>query len=132
MEIEKEIEEIKKKLESFERRISVLEGKPQQLVSKSLSIKEFLLQKNPKDDTDKTLGIGYYLEKYEGFELFNIKDLEDGFRRAKEKVPININDKVNKNIQKGFIDEAKDKKNNFKAWYLTNSGEKFVENGFGE
>ena len=101
-------------------------------VPKQTSVKEFILQKNPKDEIQKTLTIGYFLEKYEKLPTFNVKDLAIGFERAKEKIPSNINDKVNKNIAKGYMMEAQERKDNFTAWILTNSGEKFVDQNFKE
>lgn len=126
-------EEIREKLADLEERIGKLEGlfkSNPKVVSKEISIKEFILQKTPKDDVQKTLAIGYYLEKYDNLSVFNAKDLEDAFSRAKEKPPKNINYKVIKNIEKGYMMESKDKKDNLKAWSLTNSGEKVVENNF--
>lgn len=79
-----------------------------------------------------TLVLGYYLEKHRDLLAFNIKDLESAFREAKESVPDNINYKVVKNVEKGHMMEAKEKKDNLKAWNLTASGEKFVENNLKE
>ena len=126
-----EIADIIKKLEDHERRISALEGMPQKTKSggKKLSIKEFIIEKRPSDDVQKTLVIGCYLEHIEGMDKFNVKDLTEGFRLAREPLPTNINDKVNMNIAKGHLMTAKEKKDNRKAWYLTARGEEFVENG---
>ena len=126
-----EIADIMKKLEDHERRISALEGMPQETISegKKLSVKEFILEKKPSDDVQRTLVIGYYLEHFEGMDKFNAKDLTEGFRLARQPLPANINDKVNLNIAKGHMMAAKEKKDKFKAWCLTNTGEKFVENG---
>jgi len=125
-------EEIKKILDNHEKRIQklekLLESKPIQ-TKKQISVKEFILTKKPKNDVEKTLVIGYYLENFRSMSSFNAKDLEDGFREAKEKVPANINYKVIKNIEKGFMMEAKEKKDKLKAWTLTSTGERFVENG---
>jgi hypothetical protein len=126
------IKEIMRKLEDHESRISTLEGrqdKKTHIESKKLSMKEFLLTKKPANDVQKTLVIGYYLENIEGMNQFNVKDLTEGFRSAKEPPPLNINDKVNSNIQKGYMMEEKEKKDKLTAWVLTNSGEKFVEGG---
>jgi hypothetical protein len=126
------MKDIMKKLEEHERRISALEGIPAKKIqaeSKRLSIKEFLLTKKPTGDVQKTLLVGYYLEHFDGMESFNVKDLEEGFRAAREPLPTNINDKVNLNRGKGHMMEAKEKKDKFKAWVLTNSGEQFVEGG---
>ena len=127
--------EILTKLEEHESRISALEGAPAkktQVEGKKLSIKEFLLTKKPANDVQKTLVIGYYLEHFEGMNEFNVKDLAEGFRSAKEPAPANINDKVNSNIQKGCMMEEKEKKDKLTAWVLTNSGEKLVEEGLPE
>ena len=126
------IEGIMRKLGDHETRISALEGMPAKKIEgegKKLSIKEFILTKKPGDDVQKTLVIGYYLEHFEGMDKFNAKDLAEGFRSAREPLPANINDKVNLNIQKGQMMETKEKKDKFKAWVLTNSGEKFIEGG---
>ena len=122
-------------LHEHEKRISRLEKflpSESNIVSrvKKISIKEFILSKKPNDDVQKTLAIGYYLEKHEGLPCFNVKDIEKGYRDAKEKPPKNINDSVYKNIKKGYIMETKEKKDKLKAWTLTNTGEGFVENGF--
>ena len=125
-------EETKRILDDHERRIKELE-KPSKTEpdksKKQISIKEFILAKKPKDDVQRTLVIGYYLEKYKGMNCFNAKDIEEGFREAKEKVPDNVNYKAIQNIKSGYMMEAKEKKDKFKAWTLTSTGERFVENG---
>lgn len=133
MGIEKEINQIKKKLDNCEKRISALERLSMIKsggAKKKISIKEFILAKKPKNDNQKTLAIGYYLENYENLSSLNRKDIEEGFRSAKESVPTNINDRVNQNIKKGYMMETKNKKDNLQAWTLTNSGTKYVENDF--
>jgi len=130
---EEDLELIKNKLKEHEERIKYLEGlidKKSEKPLKKLSLREFLDMKQPNDDVKKTLGICYFLEIYEGMESFNKDDIEEGFRMAKEKVPGNINYKVFRNIEKGYLMETKDKKNNLKAWTLTNSGIGFSENSF--
>ena len=124
-------EETKRILDDHEKRIKSLEGTYKSEVKigkKQVSIKEFLLSKKPKDDVQRTLAICYYLEKNKGMSNFNAKDIEDGFREAKEKVPENVNYKVIQNIKSGYMMEAKEKKDKFKAWTLTSTGERFVEN----
>lgn len=129
-----EIIEIKKKLEEHEKRIFQLESlfhdKPE-TAKKKISVNEFILSKKPNDDIQKTLAIGYYLEKYEGLSSFNAEDLKSSFKTSKVvKAPKNINYKVIKNIEKGYMTESKEKKDKKKAWILTNSGEGYVKNGF--
>lgn len=126
---EESINDLLEKIRDHERRISALERIPEKIEGKSkkLSIKEFILAKNPVDDVQKTLVIGYYLEHFGGVSTFNVKDLTEGFMSAREPVPPNINDKVNLNITKAYMMPVKEKKDKLKAWILTNSGEKFVE-----
>ena len=125
-----------KRIDDLEERVSGLEAKKgvegnDPLAStKKLSLKEFLISKKPSDDVKKALAIGYYLEKFEGLTSFNAGDLESSFERAKEKKPLNINDKVNMNIHNGYMDEVAEKKDSRKAWHLTSTGEQFVENNF--
>jgi hypothetical protein len=125
--------QIQKQLENHEKRLSELEtllrAKPK-VGGKAVAIKEFILAKRPKNDVQRALAIGYYLEKYQGLSSFNVRDLEDGFRAAKEKVPQNVPDKVQINVRKGHMMEAKEKKDGLKAYVLTNTGEKYVENDF--
>ena len=127
--------EIEKRIQDHEKRISELEkllqAKPDS-ISKKISIKEFVLTKNATDDQRRTLAIGYFLEKYGGSTAFNITDIKKGFRDAKIRPPQNINDKVNKNIAKGYMMEAVEEKDNKKAWVLTTTGEKIVESNFTE
>lgn len=128
------------KIKELENRLQRLEGliltsQPghiKELAKKKMSIKEFLLSKMPKDDPQKTLAIAYFFEKYQGMASFNVADIEKGYRDSKEKPPQNINDKVNKNITKGYLMEAAEKKDSKKAWMLTNSGELLVEHNFQE
>jgi hypothetical protein len=93
-----------------------------------MSAKEFLMSKSAQSELQKVLALAYYLEREEGLESFNVSDLENVLRSAREKIPKNLNDAVNKNIARAFLMEAPDKKDSKKAWYLTSTGERFVEN----
>jgi len=129
--ISKQIDEIRSLKDRIQKLEQIFDTEPK-VISKKISVREFFLSKKPKNDIQKTLLICYFLEKQEGLSLINIKDIEQGFRNAKEKTPDNINYKVYMNIRKGFMMETNEKKDNLKSWVLTNSGEKFVENEFNE
>src|SRR2546430_8087789 len=131
------LQQIAERLLSLEKRMTELEVRlsdrpaPQRPIdAKEVSVKEFVIEKKPSNDVEKTLVIGYFLERYAGIAPYNVDDLSRHFQLAKEAIPGNINDKVNMNIKKGHMAEAREKKNKKKAWMLTNSGERFVENGF--
>jgi hypothetical protein len=118
----------------LEQRVAKLEkqmgGAPSPRVAgnKKQSAKEFLMSKVVKSETQKVLALGYFLERMEAKPSFNVPDLETAFRAAKERLPKNMNDAVNKNIARGFLMEAEEKKDSKKAWYLTSTGERHVEN----
>lgn len=126
---------IQEQIDSLEERVKKLEGI---LASgtgveiaagkkKKSSAKEFLMTKELKTETQKVLALGYFLEYMEGMEAFNITDLDGAFRAAKEPLPKNMNDAVNKNIARGFLMEVAEKKNTKKAWCLTATGEKYLD-----
>ncbi len=127
--IENELTDLKKRVTNIE---DALHSSPAPQKIKGLSINEFLLEKNPKTDRDKTLTIGYYLEIFEQLTEFTIHDLEGGFSRTKELRPKNINLAVIGNIQNGYMMENKGMKNKKKSWSLTNKGTEVVKNGFKE
>jgi len=132
------IEELRALLSKHEARIAKLEAaiatrptqQHQPARTKEFSVKEFLRSKKPKTDMQKTLAVGYYLEKYVRVSSFNVQDLEEAFRAAKEPLPSNTHAFVGQNIKNGHMMESKEKKDKKKAYVLTNSGEEFVENDF--
>jgi len=137
MATDKALIEIKERLGKLEDRIAKLEGsrhKEPKTFKKVISINELLRKQKPKGDIQRALAVAYYLEKYEGLSSFSAKDLRDAYRRLKipKSQNINFNYKVIKNIQQGYMAETKEKKDKQKAWVLTVSGEKYVENGFQE
>ena len=128
--VRKELDEIWKEIDELKDVKKNMIEKANSENIKKISIKEFLIEKNPSKDFQKTLVICYYLEKYKDMKSFNVKDIESGYREAKETVPNNINYKVIQNIQSGYMMEEKEKKDKLKAWTLTSTGEKFVEKDF--
>ena len=136
-----DIKKLAEKIQSLEERVAKLEAQPSNVVKsapveankgKGISVKEFIISSKPSGDVQKTLAIGYYLEKYEKMTSFNVDDISKHFQLAKESTPQNINDKINMNIKKGHLMEADNKKDNKKAWVVTNTGEQFLENSFKE
>jgi hypothetical protein len=129
-----ETTDLQARINDLEKRVCQLEKQlagapaPRAASGKKLSAKEFLMAKNVKSETQRVLALGYFLERVTGMASFNVPDLEATFRSAKEKLPKNMNDAVNKNITRGFLMEAETKKDAKKAWYLTSTGERYVEN----
>lgn len=128
--IEKRLETLEAKLELLESRFPSAAAAITDVRKKKLSLREFMNSKAITSEVQKTLAIGYYLETHEALSSFNIQDIKKGFNLAKEPAPRNINDTINKNIQKGFLMETDEKKEGTKAWMLTNSGIEFIDGGF--
>lgn len=118
------LDRLEKRIEQLEKLLAAPEASLPK--TKKLSAKEFLMRTPAKSDVQKVLMLGYFLEYVEGVTSFNVSDLETAFRAAKEKLPANMNDAVNKNIARGFLMAAEDKKESRKAWYLTSTGEKQI------
>ena len=134
--------EVLQKIANLEKRINIMEGKlennplPSPTIqnpvtsSKKMSAKEFLLAKKYSGNVQKTLTLAYYLEYIIGEKSINVSDLQKVYQLAKEKAPKNLNDMINKNISKGYLMDATEKKDSKKAWVLTSTGEKLVEDEF--
>jgi len=100
-----------------------VEGKPLE----GLSLVEFLNAKGPKSHPDRVTVMAYYLHHYQGVEIFNADDINECYSQARISRSANLNATINKNIAKGYIMEAKEKKDNKKAWMITQTGERYVE-----
>lgn len=131
-------ESMEERVEKLERRVLALEeagrfsphNVPKHVVQ---SPREFLLDKNPKTDNDKTLAAGYYIEILSGKEFFGLTDLESFFDQAKEANPRNPSLPPFLNVKKGFFREVGKKDDGGKGrtrWALTNRGIARVEGWF--
>jgi hypothetical protein len=125
---------IEQRFSELEARVAKLEAAPvlpdairRSATQKKMSAKEFLLTKNIKSELQKTVALAYYLEFQQDMSSFNVSDLITIFQAAKEARPGNISDAIGKNVARGFFMDAAAKKENKKAWTLTATGEKFVE-----
>jgi hypothetical protein len=106
------------------------DGKTAHVPKKKLSIREFLLEHPPGTDVQRTLAVGYYLERHEGMTSFTRLDLEKGYGDAKHRFPTNMSMNIKQCIKAGNMMETREKKDNKPAYVVTNTGEHFVENGF--
>ncbi len=125
-------EELARRVEELERRVEALEGAPRPPAAtgaKKQSLREFLKSKDPKNSVDASLFIAYYMEKDGSLTPFTVEDLGAGFDDAREPRPGNMSDMVYKLARRGLVAEAPEKKGGSKAYVVTNSGERFVENG---
>lgn len=134
-----ETEEISNELKDHEERLKKIEEllfkqdrnvAPVSAPSKKISINEFVVEKKPADDLQRTTLFAYFLEKHQGQERFNSDDMKECFRNARATMPQNISDKINQCIKKGWISEDTVLKDGKKSFYLTNEGVIAVDNNF--
>lgn len=96
--------------------------------SKKTSLAEFLKTKNPKSHGDKILAFGYFLEKFRDYSSFNLNDIDTCYKEARIPKTKNFPHYIAQLIRDGYLMDAEEKKDNKKAWILTDSGLKYVEN----
>lgn len=90
---------------------------------------EFLQQKgNPQKHTELVAVFAYWLFKVEKMESFNAKDIISCYGKTRRVKPKNTNQIINTNVRSNLFAEASEKKEGYKAWFLTHTGEEFVEN----
>lgn len=89
-------------------------------------LSEFLAGKNITTHLDRIVAILYY-QYHKGNSLTTIVELEEAYSNARVKAPRNFSDVLAQCIRRGYVVEAKDKKDGKKAWQITPTGEEFVE-----
>lgn len=92
---------------------------------KPISIGEFVASKEPATNSQRIACFAYYREKFEGNEHFSKADLLPYFASAKIRKPGNYDRDYKDSVRENWIHDENDKS------YLTTTGEKAVEAGFG-
>lgn len=130
---DRKIDKLEKRVQKLEE--AVFQGNRQEVQhpNKKLSVREFMQQHDTSSHRKKVLVIGYYLEKYEGYERFSSSDLEDYYRKAKIKISSNTSQFINECAEKAWMMEGEEKnEGNEKTWIVTQTGEDKVENDLRE
>jgi hypothetical protein len=96
-------------------------------VKKAVSLSEWVRSKKPRSSVETVVVIGAYLERFRRTASFTQNDLKAGFREAKEPLPGNLGETINKSIRKSHVAELQEKKNGLRLLMVTNSGETFVD-----
>jgi len=96
-------------------------------VRKKQSLAELFKVKNPKSHGDKMLLFGYYLEKFEGQSSFNLDDIEKCYFKIRTPKTKNFGPYLAQLIRESYLMDAEEKKDNKKAWKLTQTGLDYVE-----
>ena len=111
------------------RRVQAVESSsfaaPEQDGGKKTSAAEFLKRGNFKNQSDRALGLGFYLEKFERRTSFTSTELAQLGKETKQPFA-NASDSVAKLTSRGLMMSAGDKDGQ-RAYALTASGETYVE-----
>ncbi len=99
--------------------------------ARQMSVAEYVLEKNPTDDTERTLVLASFLEIFREQTNFTADELRRLFIESRLKAPSNVNDKIGKRIQKGHIMPVGERDGK-KTWCLTMTGQAVVKEGFGK
>jgi len=93
------------------------------------SLANFLKQKEAKSHADKVITIAVYLYRYRNIKEFTATDIETCYQEALLKMPKNINDRINANRKKGYIDLTGNEREGLKTFRITREGLDYVEQG---
>lgn len=92
------------------------------------SINQFIKVKKFGNGIDLTLGIIYYVEKYDNVSIINQNVLKDYYDKSKTKLPTNLSQNLSNLTQKGFIKTLDKEANGVINYSITIDGEEFIEN----
>jgi len=96
------------------------------LAPQTVQISEFLAQMKIDTETDRVATILYY-HLHNGCDSSTRAEILEAYATARFKRPTNLADVVARCIRKGHVIEAPEKKDGQKAWQITVTGEKHVE-----
>ena len=91
-----------------------------------MRVSEFLAQRKISTETDRVVAILYH-QFHNGQESSTKAEILEAYSAARTRKPANLSDVIARCIRKGHIIEAPEKKESQKAWQITQSGEKYVD-----
>lgn len=94
--------------------------------AKPYSAPEFFAATSWRTERDKIVLAGSFLERYGGVENFNVSDIRTCLVSAKIPLPKNLPLSILKTVQRGWLMEVPEGKNDMKAYTLTQTGEQRV------
>lgn len=89
-------------------------------------INEILTSKNVKTHLDKVEAIAWHFLR-EGDGSVNRKEILEAYGKARMKRPQNLTDVITQSVKRSHLIDSPEKKDGEKAWCITPTGEKYVE-----
>lgn len=101
-------------------------SRPVASVAQDMQLSEFLAQMKKKRETDKVDAILSY-NLHNGEESSTREEILEAYAKAKLGRPTNLSDVIARCIRKGHLIESAQTKDGKKAWRITATGERYVE-----
>lgn len=95
-------------------------------ISPSMALNEFLASRKPKSHKDRVLLVAYYYLHSKN-EPVTRAEIDEAYTLARMARPQNLSDMIGKCIAKGYLMEHPAEKEGKKAWHITQTGEKYLE-----
>lgn len=94
-----------------------------------MQINELLASKNLKSHMDKVEAIAWHFLHQAGESCVTRKDILDAYSKARVPKPKNLTDVTNQSVsaKRAHLTEALEKKDGQKAWQITPTGERYIE-----
>lgn len=103
---------------------------PQASRGKGLTLSEVYTSASTSYKRDAALLVGYFIEQFEGQDDFTKSEIEARAKQAKVELGKNLSRDLSKLINKGYLSEVGER-NGESTYYLTRTGESYVEEDFG-
>jgi len=123
------LEELNKRVSNIEKNLVIKPQLNSEIIQKQIrgeSFMEFFKKYHPEKETDKTLVIMHFLETSKNVINITSKDISEGFKEVREKIPSNVADKIQMLHKNGLIMPGENV-NNLKGWLITRTGLEFLE-----
>jgi len=101
-------------------------SRPTALVVQRMQVSEFLAQGKIRSETDRVVSILYY-HLHNGQSSSTRGEILEAYAAARLRRPTNLSDVIARCIRKGHVIEFSQTKDGQKAWQITPTGEKYVE-----
>lgn len=95
-------------------------------ISPSMAINEFLASRKSTTHKDRALLVAYYYLHSKN-EPVTTSEFDEAYTSARMPHPKNLSDTIAKCVSKGYLVDYRDGKEGKRAWQVTQTGEKYIQ-----
>lgn len=95
-------------------------------ISPSMAINEFLASRKSTTHKDRVLLVAYYYLHSKN-EPVTTSEFDEAYTSARMPHPKNLSDTIAKCVSKGYLVDYRDGKEGKRAWQVTQTGEKYIQ-----